>query len=193
MVGRRLFRKSKNRLKKKAERFFSGDETGVQNESNYIKGYAPKGQTPVLKTKSYKMRINMISAITNRGKLRFMCYEENMNQQKFIVFIKRLCKDSDGKTFLILDNLKIHHGKMIVEYAEKNKDKIEIFYLPSYTPERNPDEYLNGNLKREIAKRGHSKNLKDLRSNTNSIMRKIQKDRNHVKSYFENEFIGYAS
>ncbi|GHV48259.1 hypothetical protein FACS1894204_12420 [Synergistales bacterium] len=116
-----------------------------------------------------------------------------MNQQKLIVFIKRLCKDSDGKAFLILDNLKIHHGKMIAEYVEKNKDKIEIFYLPPYTPERNPDEYLNGNLKREIAKRGHSKNLKDLRSNTNSIMRKIQKDRNHVKSYFENEFINYAA
>ncbi|GHV47423.1 hypothetical protein FACS1894204_10790 [Synergistales bacterium] len=86
------------------------------------------------------MRINMISAVTNTGKLRFMCYEENMNQQKLIVFIKRLCKDSDGKAFLILDNLKIHHGKMIAEYVEKNKDKIEIFYLPPYTPERNPDE-----------------------------------------------------
>ncbi|GHV37471.1 hypothetical protein FACS1894187_14270 [Synergistales bacterium] len=74
---------------------------------------------------------------------------------------------------LILDNLKIHHGKMVAKYVKKNKDKIEIFYLPPYAPEFNPDEYLNGNLKREIAKRDHSKNMKDLRSKTNSIMQKI--------------------
>ena len=185
--------KIKEQAQKESGEIFWGDETGVQNESNYIKGYAPKGQPPLLKTGSHKMRINMISAVTNRGKLRFMCYEDNMNQQKLIVFMKRLVKDSSQKVFLILDNLKVHHGKSIAEYIGENKDKIEIFYLPSYAPERNPDEYLNGNLKREIAKRGHSKSIEDLRSNTNKIMRKFQKNTEHVKRYFESKFISYAA
>jgi hypothetical protein len=89
--------------------------------------------------------------------------------------------------------LKVHHGKSIAEYVGENKDKIEIFYLPSYAPERNHDEYLNGNLKREIAKRGHSKSIEDLRSNTNKIMRKFQKNTEHVKRYFESKFISYAA
>jgi transposase len=177
---------------KEGGEIYWGDETGVQNESNYIKGYAPKGQTPVLKTRNGKMRVNMISAVTNRGKLRFMCYEDSMNQQKLIVFMKRLVKDSRRKVFLVLDNLKVHHGKLVAAYVENNKDKIEVFYLPPYTPERNPDEYLNGNPKREIAKRGHSKDMKELRSKTNEIMRKFQKSEEHVRSYFKNKYISYA-
>jgi transposase len=172
---------------------FWGDEMGIQNESNYIKGYAPKGKTPLLKTGSDKLRINMISAITNQGKLRFMCYEENMNQQKLIVFIKRLVKGSDKKVLLILDNLKVHHGKLVDEYSKGNKDRVEIFYLPAYAPERNPDEYLNGNLKRELAKKSYASDAGTLRSNTNAIMRKFQKNEPHVKSYFQNKYICYAS
>lgn len=185
--------KIKKRALKSGGTIFWGDETGVQNESNYIKGYAPKGETPILETDNNKMSINMISAITNQGKLRFMCYEENMNQQKLIIFLKRLVKDSEKKIFLILDNLKVHHGKIISQYIQTNKKNIEIFYLPAYAPELNPDEYLNGNLKRELAKKGHARTATKLRSNTNSIMRKLQSNEQHIKNYFENKYINYAS
>jgi transposase len=183
----------KDQAKLEGGEIFWGDETGVQNESNYIKGYAPKGQTPTLKTGNDKMRINMISALSNQGALRFMCYQDNMNQQKLIVFMKRLVKDSSRKVFLVLDNLTVHHGKLVKAYLDKNKESIEVFYLPSYAPERNPDEYLNGNLKREIAKHGHAKSMKELHSNTSCIMRKIQNNKEHVKSYFKNDFIKYAA
>jgi transposase len=184
-------------IKKKARRVggevFWGDETGIQNESNYIKGYAPVGKTPVLKIAGDKISINMISAVTNQGKLRFMCYEETMTQQTLIIFMKRLVKDSERKVFLILDNLKVHHGKIVTQYIKDNKKAIEIFYLPAYAPERNPDEYLNGNLKRELAKIGHATDKETLRSNTNGLMRSFQKCQQHVKNYFKNKYIKYAS
>jgi transposase len=81
-----------------------GDETGCQNESNYIKGYAPKGQTPVLEVGNEKIKVNMISSITNRGKLRFMFYRERMDGKMFIKFMRRLIKDSPKKIFFIIDN-----------------------------------------------------------------------------------------
>ena len=89
----------------------------------------------------------MISAISNQGKVRFMMYRETMTTQLLIKFMARLVKDSDRKVFLILDNLKVHHSKAVKKWLEERTVDIEVFYLPSYSPQLNPDEYLNGDLK----------------------------------------------
>jgi transposase len=104
-----------------------------------------------------------------------------------------LIKDSIKKVFFILDNLKVHHGKIVSAFIRKNKKDIELFYLPAYAPERNPDEYLNGNLKRELAKIRHAEDKETLRSNATGIMRGFQKDEQHIQSYFQNKYIKYAS
>ena len=82
--------------------------------------------------------------------MKFMTYVESMNTKIFIKFINRLCKDVDRKIFVILDNLAVHHSKKFIKWLEKRKDKIEVFYLPSYSPELNPDERLNRDLKTRI-------------------------------------------
>ena len=130
-----------------------GDETGIQNTANYAKGYAPIGKTPVIKVSSQKMKINMVSAISNRGKLRFVLYKDSMNSEKLIDSMQRLTCDVRKKVFLILDNLKVHHSKKVRAWLEKHKDKIEIFYLPPYSSEYNLDEFLNADLKREVGNR----------------------------------------
>lgn len=177
----------------KAEKgeIFWGDETGVQNETNYVKGYAPKGKTPILKVDTSKLRINMISAINNRGKVRFMIYKENMNQQTLIEFMERLIEDSPKKVFLILDNLKVHHGKIVTQWLSEKTNKIEVFFLPPYAPEYNPDEYLNGNLKRDIASKEHAHTLPQMEINTRSFMEKMESDSNHVKSFFRHNKLAY--
>ena len=81
-----------------AEIFF-GDETGIQNTANYVKGYAPIGKTPVVRVESKRMKINMLSAVSNRGKLRFVLYKDNMNADKLIDFMRRLVHDSKKKVF----------------------------------------------------------------------------------------------
>ena len=97
----------------------------------------------------------MISALTSQGKVRYMLYEDSMDQQRLITFLGHMLRASKQKIFLILDNLKVHHGNVVAEWVSRRRDKIELFFLPSYTPESNPDEYLNHALKLSI----HSGNL----------------------------------
>jgi transposase len=170
-----------------------GDETGCYNESNYIKGYAPIGKTPVLPVGNEKIKVNMISSITNQGKLRYMFYSESMNGKMLIKFMQRLIKDSERKIFFIIDNLKAHHAKIVTEWLKEHKDEIEVFFLPSYCPEYNPDEYLNGNLKRKLADKGYSKDVKEIESKARGIMKTFQNDTDHVASFFQAKNSKYAS
>ena len=89
----------------------------------------------------------MISAITNQGKVRLRVFEGSMNADILIDFCKRLIKSSRRKVYLILDNLRVHHAKVFMRWLSEHEDEIEVFYLPSYSPELNPDEYLNCDLK----------------------------------------------
>lgn len=124
-----------------------GDETGLCNDSYHGRSYAPRGKTPAIRIHPRCKRVNLISTITNQGKVRFMVYNEKMNSNVFIKFMKRLIKDSEKKIYLILDNLKVHHSYIARDWLEEHKDEIEVFFLPSYSPELNPDEYLAVNKK----------------------------------------------
>ena len=186
--------KIKERAKLEGAEIFWGDEVGIQNKCNYSRGYAPKGKTPVAKLSTdKKIRVNMISAINNQGKLRFMTYEGKMNQQRLIEFMKRLIKTIDNKVYLILDNLNVHHGKIVKAWLEENKNKIEVFYLPSYSPERNPDEYFNGSLKREIENRGNASTKEKLIANVRASARKLQNDKKHIRNLFYADEVRYAA
>ena len=171
-----------------------GDETGCQNECNYVKGYAPKGQTPTLPYGDQKLRVNMISSITNLGKLRFMFYRDRFNAEVFLTFIKRLVKEANGrKIFLIVDNLKVHHATLVKDWLKLHKDEIELFFLPPYCPEYNPDEYLNGNLKREMAKKDCATTKDQLEANAHGIMLALQRDRQHIARLFQAKHVKYAA
>jgi transposase len=136
----------------------------------------------------------MISAINNRGKLRFMTYDQTMTQQLLIVFMKRLIKSTDRKVFLILDNLSVHHGKAVLRpWLEANEDKIEVFYLPSYSPELNPDEYFNGTLKRRLEQCGDSANLKKFKKNVHKTAVKIQRNHDLITNLYKAPDITYAA
>ena len=183
----------KERAQKENAEIAWGDETCCQNESNYVKGYAPIGQTPILPVGNEHFRVSMISAVTNQGKLRFMFYRGSMNAKRLIEFMRRLIKESNRKIFLILDNLKTHHSKKVSEWLEKHKDEIDVFFLPPYAPEYNPDEYLNGNLKRELAKKGYAKTVDELESKARGTMKSFQKNTAHVASFFSAERVKYAA
>ena len=170
-----------------------GDETGIQNNAYNAKGFAPKGKTPVVRINATKSRVNMISSITNRGKVRFMLYKENMTSQVLIRFMSRLVKGADRKVFLILDNLRVHHSKLVKAWLKEHDEEIAVFYLPSYSPELNPDEYLNGDLKHCIRSGLPARTEKALTKKTRSFMRKLQNRPKHVSNYFRHPKIDYAA
>jgi transposase len=136
-------------------------------------------------------RINMISAITGHGSLRFMIYDGAMDQKLLINFMKRLIKDGERKIFLILDNLKVHHGKAVASWLEKNKDKIEVFFIPPCSPELNPDEYLNHVLKKDVRAGTRPRTRADLRSKTESFLRRMQHNSDKVRKLFHHPRLKY--
>lgn len=181
------------RAKQENAEIYWGDETGIQTGANVEKGYSPRGKTPVLRQTAQKHRINMISAISNQGKMRFMFYRDNMNSKRLIIFLRRLTKDVGRKVYLILDNLKVHHSELVKKWLEKHKDKIEVFYLPSYSPELNPDEYLNNSLKGRVHSGERAKNKDQLESKARKHMRHLQTRPSKVKKFFEHRCAAYAA
>lgn len=181
---------SKRAVVENAEIYW-GDETGISNQEYYQRGFSPKGITPVMHVEAKHERINMISAITGRGSLRFMIYDGAMNQKLLINFMKRLVKDVDRKVFLILDNLRVHHGKVVAAWLEKNKDKIEVFFIPPYSPELNPDEYLNHVLKKDVHAGIRPRTKADLHSKTESFLRRMQHNCDKVRKLFHHPRLKY--
>lgn len=170
-----------------------GDETGVINNCQHGRSYAPKGKTPTKMSMSKRFSINMVSTVNNQGKVQFMIYSENMNSERFILFLNQLIKNSSQKTFLILDNLRVHHSKIVKGWIEENKEKIELFFLPAYSPEKNPDEYLNCDLKQGLSNKPSPKNQEKLRKNVENHMKMLDQNPERVKKYFKHNDIKYAA
>lgn len=181
------------RAKEEGAEIHWGDETGVRNDCQHGRGFAPIGKTPLRRSSSKRLSINMISSVTNQGKVRWMTYRGGFNAQIFIKFMGRLVKDANRKVILIVDNLRVHHCKMVKAWVEKYSDQIELAYLPSYSPEHNPDEYLNCDLKASLSRKPSPRTQQDLETNLRSHMSMLSKSKNRVASYFQASLIKYAA
>jgi len=170
-----------------------GDEMGVRSTCYGGRGYARKGQTPTLKLPGNRFSVNMISTVTNQGKVRFMIYEGRMQASLFLVFLGRRVRDAPKKVFLIVDNLRLHEAAEVQEWLRGKEEQIEIFYLPKYAPELNPDEYLNCDVKANVNGQGLPHSREDLKSRLKAFMHKLSKLPDRVASYFQHPSIQYAS
>lgn len=181
------------RAKAEAAEIHWGDETGLSNQANYGRSFAPKGKTPVIRRKAKRFSQSMISSLTNRGRLRFMVYDGALNARIFLRFLKRLVRGAAKKVFLIVDNLKVHKAKIVTAWIEANKDQIELFYLPAYAPEHNPDEFVNNDVKQSMARRQAPGSKDELKSNLVSYMRSLQKRPAKVRTFFQAPTVRYAA
>ena len=133
----------------------------------------------------------MISAINNSGNFRFMVYEENMNIELFIKFLRQLINGQNKKIFLILDNLRVHHAKKVKKWQEKHKDKIEFFFLPPYSPELNPDELVNQDVKANALKHKLIHTKEELSKIIRSYLYSLQKNKQKLRNFFLKESVRY--
>ena len=175
---------------------FWADETGVQACENKPRGYAPKGQTPVARIVANKcVRVNMISAINNQGKLLFMLYVLAMNAELFQRFMEQLIKEyhRKKKVYLIVDNLKVHHALCIQDWLKKNKKKLDLRYLRSYSPELIPDEYVHNDLKQALNKGEPARGKEKLREQVETHMSRRANEPTVMKKLFHHKRIQYAA
>jgi transposase len=124
-----------------------GDEMGIRSDHAVGRSYSRRGHTPIIPGAGKRFGCNMISSITNRGRLNFMVFNKKFQSDVFSNFLRRLVRQSTRKVFLIVDSHPVHHSKKVKKWLEKNDKHIRLFYLPGYSPELNPDELLNQDVK----------------------------------------------
>lgn len=171
-----------------------GDETALVNTDVRGRSYAPAGKTPVTyAVGGTRQKLSMIATVTNQGKTRWMIIDESFNSDKLIEFLEALIKDAGKKVFLILDNLRVHHSKPVKAWVEERKDKIELFYLPSYSPELNPGERLNADLKHVIGSKVPARTKAKLKTAATEHMTRLEQNPDRVRSYFQDPQVKYAA
>lgn len=170
-----------------------GDETAVKEDANWVRGFAPPGQTPVLKTPTRWNKLSMISAISARGEVAFKIVEGAINTDRFIEFLELLLQDARQKIFLVVDNLRVHHAKRVTEWLSDKKDRIELVFLPPYAPESNPDEYLNRDFKTALRTGPVSHDKASLLEKAIAFMNKLAAMPEHVMRYFKHPSAAYAA
>lgn len=170
-----------------------GDEMGVRSDDQIGRTYGRIGQTPVVKISGRRFSCHMISTVTNRGTLRFMIFEDKFNADVLLAFLKRLLKSVKRKVFLILDGHPVHKAKKVKRWIEANRSRINLFLLPAYSPELNPDELLNQDVKTNAVRKKRALNKEELKKNLLGYLRGRQKSPELVKRYFHHKNVRYAA
>lgn len=174
-----------------AEIFF-GDESSVRSDYHSGTTWAPRGKTPIVETTGARHRVNLISAISQRGAMRFMATEDRVNSAVFIEFLKRLLTNATRPIFLIVDNHSVHRSSEVREFVKSTNSRLRLFYLPPYAPELNPDEHVWNYLKNHKIGRQSTKNGWELYKRVDSVMRSLQKFPEKIKSFFRHPMTKYT-
>jgi transposase len=172
---------------------FWGDETGLRSDDVRGRGYAPRGRTPTLRVPHKRVGLGLISAVSNRGGLRWMVLDGAVKAPSLLRFLGRLVRDVGRKVFLILDRLPVHRSTKIRAWLAGREAEIEVFYLPPYSPELNPDEGVNADLKQAVTRRAPPRSKPMLKRAVIGHMRKLSGSPGHVRSLFGHKTFRYAA
>lgn len=183
-------------IKRKAKRqhglIFWLDEVGMRSQHQAGTTFAPKGKTPVIKKTGKRFYLNMISAITNTGRLLFMIIEGKFNGAVFLRFLQNLIKSTEKKVFLIADAHPAHRETNVNQWIVKHKKKIELFFLPGYSPELNQVEFFNQDLKTNVVGKARPKNKEQLKIMVEVFTKRKKRNPEKVKKYFHAESVTYT-
>lgn len=182
-----------NEAKKQGAEIHWGDEMGVRSDHQTGTTYGRKGQTPVVPGTGQRFRCNMISTVTNLGKLAFMVFKQRFTADVMIAFLKRLIRHATRKVFLIVDRHPVHRSKKVSQWIARHEDRLARFFLPGYSPELNPDELLNQDVKSNAIGRQRPNTQTEMIDNLRSYLRSTQKQPAAVKAYFQEQHVRYAA
>lgn len=186
------FPKIKALAKRQGAEIFFGDEAGVRSDYHAGTTWGLKGTTPVVVTTGARFTINMISAISPKGHLRFMTVQGGVGAKVFVGFLKRLIFGAKMPIFLILDGHPAHKSQLVRNYVKSTKGKLRIFLLPSYSPQLNPDELVWNNVKGRVGRSILAGPI-DLKKKVHSQMRWLQKNPQVVRNFFQEPHVRYAA
>lgn len=183
----------RKQAKTEGAEIYWGDEMGLRSDYVVGRSYGRRGETPVIPGTGRRFGCNMISAITNRGRLNFMVFNRLFRVDVFLDFLKRLVRQAERKVFLIVDGHPVHRSGKAKAWLKKNAYRICLFFLPAYSPELNPDEMLNQDVKSNAVGRRRAHNQDELLKNVRGYLRCRQHQSHVVKKYFEEQHVRYAA
>jgi transposase len=170
------------------------DEMGVRSDAAAGRSWAPVGQTPVIKRTGKRFGVNMLSAISNAGRLRFRLFVGSFNGPVFIDFLRRLLRDCGGRrVHLIVDGHPVHHAKLVSAWVERHSAQIQLHFLPGYSPELNPVELLNHDVKANAAGRRRPRSAGELRNELQGYLRRRQRQPEVLIRFFDYPTTRYAA
>lgn len=158
------------------------------------RSYSPKGHTPVAPHSGrQRSRVNYIASVSNSGIVRYMLYTQSFDGLLYLRFLKRLVRTSRRKLFVMVDRHPVHNRRLVQDWLAAHKNQIEVFFLPAYSPELNPAEYLNNQVKQQVHDRRPPMSVAQLKKRTASVLRRLQKLPARVSRYFHHPRIAYAA
>ncbi len=170
-----------------------GDESGLRCDAQVGRGYAPIGHAPEIQLNTQRVSVNYIASISNQGKVRFMLYVQKLTAQVFILFLERLIAKRTRKLMWIVDRHPVHRCDAVQQWLHEHRNHIEMYFLSSYSPQLNPVEYLNCDVKQGVHSKPPTRNLPQLKRRLRSHLHKLQKLPARIMRYFNHPFIAYAA
>lgn len=170
-----------------------GDETGMRSDHQAGTSYGRRGRTPVIPGTGQRFRCNMLSTITNRGKLAFLVFRERFTAGIFIRFLQRLVRQRRRKVFVIVDRHPVHLSEDVTRWVRRRRRRIRLFFLPGYSPQLNPDELLNQDVKSNAVGRQRPRTQRELVRNVRRFLWRTQHQPRKVRSYFRHPSVRYAA
>jgi len=183
------------RRQAKAEKaeIYWGDEMGMRSDHQTGTSYGRCGRTPTVPGTGQRFGCNLISAITNRGRLLFMVFKQRFSSEVFLTFLRRLVRQVGRKAFLIVDGHPAHRSAMVHRWLAARADQLRLFYLPWYSPKLNPDEVLNQDVKSNAVGRRRPATQQEMLANVRGYLRSTQKQPRIVCHFFHEENVRYAA
>jgi transposase len=172
---------------------YFADEAGIRSDYHAGTTWSPVGQTPVVKNTGARFSVNMISAVSAQGALRFALYEGNTNARVFINFCQRLLHDAPGPVYLIVDGHPAHRATATKEFAASTGGRLKLIFLPGYSPELNPDEWVWKNVKHDRIGRTGVTSKDNLKSKAIGALRRLQKRPRLVRAFFADPGLRYIT
>jgi transposase len=178
--------------KKEGAAIFFADESSVRTDYHAGTTWAPVGRTPVVQGTGKRRSISMVSAVSPRGELHFDIQDMGITAEDFLAFCKKLISGAGRPVFLILDNSQVHRAKVLKKYAEEESGgKLTLFFLPPYSPDLNPDEWVWKNVKHDNLGRAAAKSTDDLTRFARIALAKLKGAPDIVRAFFADPALSY--
>ena len=181
------------RLKRAGAAVFFADEAGVRTDYHSGTTWGEVGRTPIVEGTGSRKSVNMVSAVTPRGKLYFKFLDGNTNAAAFIGFLEDMLHDIPGIIFVIVDGHPAHTAAATRKFAEKNKDRLRLFYLPPYSPELNPDEWVWKNIKHDHAGKMAARTIDEFRDGISKAVSRLLDFPEIVLGFFADPDLAYIN